>query len=230
MFLTGKIIRFSFFLLLLLLIGERVSKVSGYSLHQMVVFFLFFNFFDMLGQIFFRGIYHFRQIVISGEFDFNLLKPISPLFQALTRVTDVLDIPLFSIISFYLIKQAMKLPINLLFSFGILTFGALLIITAIHIFVAGIGVITTEVDHTIMIYRDLSSMARVPTDIYAPSIRAFLTFIIPIGIAFTIPAKAFLGILSSGFAIYSIIASLFFFALSLKFWKYALTQYSSASS
>lgn len=230
MFLTGKFIRFIFFLLLLLLVGERVSQVSGYSLNQMVVFFLFFNFFDMFGQIFFRGIYHFRQIVISGEFDFRLVKPISPLFQALTRVTDILDLPLFLIIILYLIKQAIGLPANTLFVFGILILGAILIITAIHIFVAGIGVITTEVDHTIMIYRDLSSMARVPMDIYAPSIRAFLTFIIPIGIAFTIPAKAFLGILSLNFALYSIFSSIVFFMLSIYFWRYALTKYSSASS
>lgn len=230
MFITGKFIRFGFFLLLLILIGERVSRVSGYTLNQMITFFLFFNFFDIFGQAFFRGLYWFRQQVISGEFDFRLAKPMSPLFQALTRHTDVLDVPLFVIIVVALVRQAVGMPLQTLGVFIVLTAAGMIIVTAIHVFIAGLGVITTEVDHTMMIYRDLSSMARVPTDIYAPSIRAFLTFIIPIGIAYTIPAKAFLGILSSGLIIYSIFASVIFFAASLVFWRYALTQYSSASS
>ena len=230
MFMLGKIIRFTFFIVLLVLIGERVSQVSGYSLNQMIIFFLFFNFFDIFGQTFFRGIYWLRHQVISGEFDFRLTKPMSPLFQALTRQTDVLDLPLFIIIVAILAKQAVSLPLSSLAVFLILIISGMLIVTAIHIFVAGIGVMTTEVDHTIMIYRDLSSMARVPTDIYSPSIRAFLTFIIPIGIAYTIPAKAFLQIISPIFIIYAILASLVFFSISIYFWRYALTKYSSASS
>src|SRR3989304_8625296 len=180
MFMIGKLIRFGFFLMLLILIGEKVSLVTGYSLDQMVIFFLFFNLFDIFGQTFFRGIYWFRDQIISGEFDFRLVKPMSPLFQALTRQTDVLDVPLFIIIIIVLIKPALTLsPLSLLF-FIILSLSGFIIVTAIHIFVAGLGVVTTEVDHTIMIYRDLSSMARVPTDIYSPSIRVLLTFIIPL--------------------------------------------------
>src|SRR4030042_278722 len=98
LFILGKIIRFSFFLILLTIIGERVSKISGYTLNQMIIFFLFFNFFDIFGQTFFRGIYWFREQVISGEFDFRLVKPMSPLFQALTRQTDILDLPIILIV------------------------------------------------------------------------------------------------------------------------------------
>ncbi len=230
MFMIGKLIRFGFFLMLLILIGEKVSLVTGYSLDQMVIFFLFFNLFDIFGQTFFRGIYWFRDQIISGEFDFRLVKPMSPLFQALTRQTDVLDVPLFIIIIIVLIKPALTLsPLSLLF-FIILSLSGFIIITAIHIFVAGLGVVTTEVDHTIMIYRDLSSMARVPTDIYTPFIRNLITFIIPIGIAYTLPAKAFLNLLSPWLFIASIAAAAVTLTASLKFWHYALTQYSSASS
>lgn len=230
MFIIGKFIRFGFFLTLLVLIADRVDQVSGYSLHQLVIFFLFFNFFDMTGQIFFRGIYWFRQQVVSGEFDFRLLKPINPLFQALTRQTDILDFPLLFIILAYLSIQALDQPLLNLIAFVVMAISGLIIVTAIHIFVAALGVITTEVDHTIMIYRDLSSMARVPTDIYALPVRLFITLIVPIGIAFTIPAKAFLGLLSTPLLLFSLFISTVFFYLSLRFWRYALTQYSSASS
>lgn len=230
MFIIGKFIRFGFFLTLLILIGDNVNQVSGYTLQQLITFFLFFNFFDIIGQLFFRGIYWFRQQIISGEFDFRLIKPINPLFAALTRQTDLLDLPLLFMITAYLVYQARLLPITTLALVLFLTILAFLIITAIHISVAALGILTTEVDHTIMIYRDVSSMARVPTDIYVLPIRFLITFILPIGIAYNFPAKAFLGILSFQFILLSILIAITFFFLSLRFWNHALTKYSSASS
>jgi len=230
MFITGKFIRFGFFLILLALIAERVDQVSGFTLQQLVIFYLFFNLFDIIGQVLFRGIYRFRQQILSGEFDFRLVKPMSPLFQALTRETDLLDLPLLIIVLVYLLQDALKQPFQNLIYFLVLFLAGVLIITAIHIFVAAFGIITTEVDHTIMIYRDLSAMARFPIDIYALPIRAFLTFIIPISIAFTVPAKAFMGLIALPTVIFSLFISTLFFLLSLRFWRFALTKYSSASS
>lgn len=230
MFILGKFIRFGFFLVLILLIGDKVQLVSGYNTHQLIIFYLFFNFFDLAGQLLFRGIYQFRQQVITGEFDFRLVKPISPLFQALTRFTDILDVPLLIIVLIALFSQMIKLSPAIIFLTLLVTFSGILIITSIHILVAAFGILTTEVDHTIMIYRDLSAMARFPTDIYSPFIRAFITFIIPIGVAFTVPAKAFLGLLHPTLFIFSFTISIIFFYFSLLFWRHALTEYSSASS
>lgn len=229
-FIIGKLIRFGFFMLLILLVGERVGSVSGYTTHQLIIFFLFFNFFDITGQLLFRGIYSFRQQIISGEFDFKLVKPMNPLFQALTSHTDFLDLPLLLIIVIVLIKESLSVDPGSIYLFIILTGSGLLIITAVHIIVSALGILTTEVDHTIMIYRDLSSMARVPVDIYTPAIRNLITFIIPIGIAYTIPAKAFLGLLHPVMFIYSFLIAIVFFYFSLLFWNYAITKYSSASS
>lgn len=230
MFILGKFIRFGFFLVLLSLISNQVKQVSGYTFDQMVLFFLFFNLFDIIGQLLFRGIYWFRQQIISGEFDFRLVKPINPLFQALTRETDILDMPLLIVILFFIAKSAIHQPLPNLLFFFIMFINGFVIVAAIHIFVAALGILTTEVDHTIMIYRDLSSMARFPIDIYTLPIRTLLTFIIPIGIAFTIPAKAFMGLVSVQTILFSILISSIFYILSLRFWNYALTKYSSASS
>ena len=226
MFSLAKLLRFAMFIGFIFLIHSQVKIVGGYSLNQMIIFFLVFNLLDLYGQIFFRGIYLFRNQVVSGEFDFRLVKPASPLFQALTRQTDILDVPLFFITLIYLITQVPTIsPLA-----PIMIVASLIVITSIHIFVASLGIITTEVDHTIMIYRDLSSMARFPIDIYTDNIRALLTFAIPIALAFTFPAKAILGLLSFPTVIISLLASCAIFWLSLKFWHYAINQYSSASS
>ena len=229
-FTSGKLIRFFFFLFFLSIIHQQVQQISGYSLEQMIVFFLMFNILDLFGQLFFRGIYWFRQQVVSGEFDFRLTKPISPLFQALTRHTDILDIPLFILTVVFLFYQNISLNPGQVIIFILSLVSGMIIITAIHIAVASLGVITTEVDHTIMIYRDLSVMARVPVDIYTDSIRAILTFVLPIAVAYTFPAKALLALLTFKWIIFSLIFSLIILWSTLKLWKYALTQYSSASS
>jgi len=230
MYLVGKLIRFLFFLIMLFVILGQTKTLAGYNQQQIIIFFLIFNLVDIIGQLFFRGIYFFRNEVVSGHFDLTLVKPANALFQILTVQTDLLDTPLLVIMLFLFIKQGIKITfIN--FLLFLLIFGAsFLIITAIHIIIASIGVITTEVDNAIWIYRDLSLMAKVPVDIYIDWIRSMFTFILPIAVIFTFPAKALLGILSWQWIIYSLIISVILFYISLKFWHFALTRYTSASS
>jgi len=230
MYLAGKFIRFFFFLWLLLRIGDQIEKVSGFTVDQLVTFFLVFNLFDIVGQIFFRGVYWFRQEVVSGKFDLTLLKPMSALFQALTTRTDLLDLPLFLVVIGALTQRGIGLGLTTWAQFGLMSAASLLLIAAIHTFVAAIGVLTTEVDHAIMIYRDLSTMARVPIDIYIRPLQVLLTFVVPVAVVMTFPAKAFMDLLSVTHLLLGIGLSGLFFLGCLRLWKYALREYSSASS
>lgn len=230
MYIAGKFVRFFFFIWFLYLVGGKTQNVAGYSLNQMVTFFLIFNLFDITGQILFRGIYYLRGEIISGALDFKLAKPLNILFQVLTRQTDLLDLPLLLIILGLLWRQGLEVDLNRALLFGTMGMASLTLIIAIHTLIAAIGVLTTEVDNTIMIYRDLSVMARVPVDIYINPIRALLTFVIPVGVIMTFPAKVLLGLLSWQVAILSFLMSGVFLWISLRFWQFALTHYSSASS
>ncbi|OGV96538.1 hypothetical protein A2W24_03425 [Microgenomates group bacterium RBG_16_45_19] len=229
-FTLGKLLRFVLFIGFIFLIGSQVQAVSGYSLQQLIVIFLVFNLFDLFGQIFFRGIYWFRDQIVTGEFDFRLVKPLNPLFQVLTRQTDILDIPLLIIVILALWRLPLALQAADLVLFGLFSLAACVIITALHILIAALGVLTTEVDHTIMIYRDLSGMARFPVDIYGQLIRSLLTFAIPIALAFTLPAQALLGWLTPRTAFLVLLSAGLIFSLSLKLWYFSLSRYSSASS
>jgi len=230
MYIIGKIIRFFFFVFLLVVVMGEKESLAGYDLGQIIIFFLIFNFLDMIAQILYRGIYHFRPQIISGQFDLTLVKPANPLFLILTADTDLLDIPLLLIVLIMLLKQNIKIVFPNLLMFLIVLISAFVIITAIHIFTASVGIITTEVDHIIWVYRNLSLMGRVPVDIYIDSVRFLLTFITPIALIFTFPAKALLGFLNWSLVLYSLLFSIVFIFCSLKLWHYALKQYSSASS
>lgn len=233
LFVLGKVIRFAAFLFILILVADRVRLLGGYSLSEMIFFFLTFNLVDTTAQMLYRQVYRFRPLIVTGDFDLVLTKPVHPLLITLLGGADVLDfiifLPLVGAIGYVALEAGWLTFINVA-SYLVLFLNALLIATAFHIAVLAFGVLTTAVDHTIMIYRDLTSLGRIPVDFYSQPVRGLLTFAIPVGIMMTVPAKAFMGALSAGFLVLSLFAGALFFYLALRFWRFALTRYSSASS
>lgn len=232
-FLLGKVLRFIFFGIFLIALVGQVKMLASYTLFQAAFFYLAFNLMDTITQLFFREVYRFRQLVVSGEFDLVLSKPMSPLFRALVGGADPLDllmlIPYIGMLLYVgRLLEGISFPNAFLFLF--LFANGFLVATACHIIVLAMGVVTTEIDHAVMIYRDLTSMGRVPVDIYREPIRGIITFVIPVGLMMTFPVKALLGLLSPQVIILSFVLGFSFFIFSLRIWKYALTRYSSASS
>jgi len=231
-FLFGKIIRFIMFFLFLYFLVRGTDSLAGYSINQTLFFFLTFNLVDIISQFLFREVYRFRSLIVSGGFDLVLTKPMSALFRSLLGGADLIDlvtIPPLLIALFYVGSLLDPTLINIGF-FIILVLNGLLIATAFHIAVLALGIITLEIDHTIMIYRDLTSLGRLPVDIYKEPIRSALTFLIPIGIMITLPAKTFFGMVNYQGVLLSFFAAALLMFGSLKFWYFALKRYSSASS
>lgn len=232
-FTLGKLLRFFLFLMFLFLISSRVKEIGGYNLWQMIFFFATFNLIDVTSQLLLREVYRFRTYVVSGDFDYFLTKPISPLFRALFGGSDILDFPMF-ILSILLVVVA-SMHIEGISLAGIvlyvsLVINGLMLAIAFHIFVLSIGILTTEIDHTIMIYRDITQMGRIPTDIYLQPIRNLITFVVPVGIMMTFPSKALMGLLSTFLIGLSFLIGLLSLYVSFKVWQLAIRRYSSASS
>lgn len=233
LFIIGKILRFSFFLIFLILLQTRSRGIEGYSLWQIIFFFATFNLIDTLPQLFFREVYRFRSYITSGEFDFFLTKPVSPLFRSLLGGSDILDLSMLLISTVFIIFSASQLANITLISaifYGLLIANAFTIAMALHILVIAVGVLTTEVDNTIMLYRDLTQMGRIPVDVYREPLSWIITFVVPVGIMMTFPAKALLGLLSPSAILISFLVSLSFLIASLSFWRYSLKNYSSIST
>ena len=110
----------------------------------------------------------------------------------------------------------------------VLILNGFLISLGFHIFVLGIGILSTAIDNTVLLYRDLTQMGRLPIDVYQEPLRGMITFIIPIGIMMTYPGKALPGLLSIQGVMIAFMFGLVF--LSLWFWSYALRHYTSVSN
>lgn len=234
LFMVGKIIRLAMSLLFLVLLRQNIQTFAGYTSDQLVVFFLTYQFIDIITQVVYRGVYIFSNLVRSGEFDFLLTKPINPLFRALTGKPDINDfIFLFpnSALALYILSL-LNLDITVLSIvwFCILMINAFLVATALHIFVLVIGILTTEVDGVIWIYRDLSYMGRFPVSIYMEPLRFTLFFLIPIGMMVTLPTEILLGLQPSYSIFWAFFVGFGSLFVSLRAWKWALKQYSSTGS
>ncbi|RJP47403.1 MAG: hypothetical protein C4584_00575 [Armatimonadetes bacterium] len=234
MFLSGKTVRFLMFFVFLFAVVSSAKTIAGYSLEQVIFFFLVFNLVDITVQFLYRGVYFFRPVVVSGNYDLDLLKPLPSFFRPLFGWADILDlVTLFPLWGYFLwfafSRNLMVGEVNILL-FLALFLNSIVLGFALHLLVAAVCVLTTEIDHLIMVYRDLTGMARFPTDIYQIGLQYVLTFTIPVVILITVPAKAFLGILSLQLLGVSFLVTGGFLAVSLMFWRYALRKYTSASS
>lgn len=233
LFIIGKIMRFTFFLLFLIIVLSKTNIVAGYTLWQMVLFYATFNLIDTLTQFFLREVYRFRSYVVSGNFDYMLTKPLSPLLRSLFGGSDILDlIPLLGLVIFigYIATHLGNVTVTSVLVYALLIVNAFLIALSFHIFVIALGVITTEVDNAIWIFREMTQLGRVPIEIYREPLSFVLTFVLPVAIMISFPAQALMGVLSLQWILVAFFFSGLFVFLSYRFWQYALKQYASASS
>ncbi len=232
LFLAGKLLRFGFFTAFIYFLVTEADRLAGYNVHQTIFFFLTFNVIDILAQFLFREVYRFRSLLVSGDFDLILTKPRNPLFRVLMGGADVIDLitipPLLAAVIYF----GKMLDPSFLHTtyFILLIINGLLISTAFHIAVLAFGIITLEIDHTIMIFRDLTNLGRLPIDIYKQPLKGVLTFLIPVGIMITLPAKALMGLVTFPGVLLSFGLGIGTIFISLKFWSFALKHYTSASS
>jgi len=228
-FTLGKVIRFAFMFFLLFFIFSKTKVLKGYTFQEAALFYMIFSLVDTISQILFREVYRFRQLVVSGSLDSVLLKPYHPFLRILVGGVDLLDVAL--LIPYTIIAIVIALQGHIVFGnfivFLALFINAIWITTSFHIIVLAFGVLTTEVDHTILIYRDITGLGRFPMAIYKEPIRSFFTFVIPIGIMTSFPPQALLGTLSPTAFIISFVISSILFYCAMNLWTYALKKYQS---
>lgn len=231
-FLFGKIIRFVFFLGFLFFLVKGTNTIGSYNLNQTLFFFITYTLIDTISQFLFREVYRFRPLIVSGNFDLVLVKPVNSLFRSLMGGADIIDlitIPPLIYATIYVGQMLHPSVLNVLF-YIILVLNGVVISAALHIVVLSLGIVTTEIDHTIMIYRDLVSLGRFPIDIYAEPVKGALTYFIPVAIMITLPAKYLMGLVSPIGVLSSLLIGGVAFFVATRFWNYALRRYTSASS
>lgn len=233
LFLFGKILRFLLFLMFLILLVSRTRILAGYNFWEVALFYMTYNLIDAATQMLFREVYRFRQQVVTGNFDLVLVKPVNSLFRALFGGTDLLDLitlaPFLIFIAFVFTKIPDLKLVSIILYFALIA-NSLIITMAFHIMVLSLAILTTEIDHAIMIYRDFTSMGKLPVEVYAQPLRSFITFVIPVGVMMSFPVNVLLRRLNYTGILIAVTISLIMLFISLTIWNYSLKRYTSASS
>jgi ABC-2 type transport system permease protein len=232
MFLIAKIFRFSVFFFFLYFLLKGTGKLANFSSNQIIFFFLTFNLIDVVTQFLFREVYRFRPLIIKGDFDLVLVKPINSLFRVLMGGADVIDlVTIPPLIILNIIYGASLHPSFIgVILYLILIINGLLIATSFYVALLAFAIVTLEIDHAVMIYRDMTNLGKLPVDIYKEPLRGFLTYIVPVGIMMTLPGKAITGLTTMWGIVVALIVGILSIFISLKFWNFALKKYTSASS
>ena len=234
LFIFGKLINIAIACFLIFSVVSSTDNLAGFNRDQVMVFFLVYSLVDHLSQFLFRGAYTFRWLVAGGGLDLELVKPLPSFFRAVFGWADVLDFitlwPLLGLVFYFFRRFSLVIGFLPFVSFLFLLINALLIAFAFHLLVCSVGVLTLEVDHLVWLWRDLFKLGRLPVDIYPPGLRFILTWIFPVAVLVSLPAKVILGLLNPWLGLLLLPFGLFLAWVSLVFWRFSLRCYSSASS
>jgi ABC-2 type transport system permease protein len=233
-YLIGKILRLGFFLAYLLAIFDHLPGLKGYSMPEVVLFFMTFNLVDIGSQFLFRGMYGIKYLIEEGDFDKILTQPAHVLFRISVMGVDLLDlltlIPVVGITFWTLARVPSEITPLAVVLYAVLLANAMVISYAIHVFVGALSVKTQELESAIWVYRDVMTLGRFPVSIYSEVIRGLLVTALPIGVMITFPAQALLGLFTWRGTLYSLALGLSFHVAAQWFWRRMLREYTSIST
>jgi ABC-2 type transport system permease protein len=170
-----------------------------------------------------------------GTFDFLLIKPADSQLLASTQVvapqaaTDV--VVGVGVVVFAMTRLQVALgPLDVAL-FLVMLLSGLVIVYSFLLLLATFAFWFVKLENVLVIFQALFGNAgRWPVTIFPPGLRVFLTFVVPVAFAVTVPAQALTGQLDLTTGLLAVVVALVFFAGSRVFWLVALRHYTGASA
>lgn len=218
----------------------KFNSIGGWNLGEMTFLYGLFIFSQGITSLCFNSLNSFEDLIINGDFDRFLVRPLSPLCQILCTNFEIASIAHFVIggtaliFGSYYANVSWSLPKGLFLIPVII--GAVFIQGGIRIIVASITFWTTKnraLVHTV-VYSS-KEFIHYPISIYNSWVKVFLTFIFPLAFVNFYPANYFLD--SSERTLFHPILQYFtplvgvvIFYLSCTFWKIGINKYQSTGN
>jgi ABC-2 type transport system permease protein len=223
----------------LLVVFSVRKSVAGWSWPEALVV---LGWFSLLKAVLDGGVTPSLTAVVegirTGALDFVLLKPADAQFLVSTARFDpwhVLDIAGALAILGYAFKQLGRLPrlADVLIA-GVLLVVAILLLYSLWILVVSASFWIVKVDNLTYLFGSVFDAGRWPIDVFGGVFRGILqiifTFVFPLALMTTYPARALLGKLDRPLAGLVLVGGIAFAALARAVWRRAIGFYTSASS
>lgn len=195
---------FAFFLIqfggiaFLALVFRQIPSLLGWSFYQLLFIYGFANIPRGIDHMFTDYLWILSgDVIVHGEFDRYLLRPIHPLFQIIAQRFQPDGIGEVIIGILLVIYASSKITISFTFSkiilMAIMLIFATLIYTSIKLFLASLAFWIKRSQSILFMFYSISDFAKYPITIYHKFIRSLITYIVPFALTAYIPASYFLG-------------------------------------
>jgi len=176
----------------------------------------------------------FNAAMHDGSLDYMLLQPVNSLFLvtfsriSIWRIADL-------IVAIILILTGVNLAGEVVTPFNVATFLLLIVTGSIVLYSLWLVLIAftfwfTKFDNNVTILQALTDTGRYPVTVYPWWLRVIVTYIIPIGLATSIPVQALRGDLNLQQVIIFLGVSVVTLLVASQVWSFGIKRYSSASS
>ncbi len=224
----------SLFLTIEIIFGQT-QKLGGWQKPEVYILMLFWLIADEVWGFFVgANLANLSQLVRTGEMDFHLIKPVSPLFVISTKFIQIRSLPRFLTEIILLIVVIKKFNIAITFFSAInatfLLIGSMFILYAFEILVNSLSFWLIKIDALEDLYGTFFQFGKFPMEVFPKTVRIIFLSAIPIAFIAYVPAAAMLGKWPWYGTIYVFAFAAFSLFCAFKFWNFALKRYSSASS
>lgn len=218
------------------LIFSAIPNLKGWSFYEILFIYGFAQIPRGIDHIFTDNLWILSgKIVVQGQFDRYLLRPLNPLFQLLAERFQPDGFGELIIGIILLVTSAAKLHISFSFISVLLLIFVVIcgafIYTALKLAVSSIAFWIKFAQSYLFMTYQLSAFAKYPMGIYPKGIRSLLTFVIPFAFTGYFPAAYFLGKenLFNG-VILTFLIAIIGSIISYTIWLKGMSRYESSGS
>jgi len=222
-------------LLLLWLIYGHGQKLGGWSLDAALVVLGVFTLLDGVSSTLLRPnlgaiVTHVQQ----GTLDFVLLKPIDSQFWLSCRTLSPWGVPEIvtglALAIWAALRAGARPGVSTILGGGLMLLSSVVILYSLWFVLATTSIWFVKTWNVTEVLRAALSAGRYPISAYPPGLRTLFTVVLPVAFLTTVPAEAILGRASSPWLLLSLAVAAGSLLLSRWFWRFALRDYTSASS
>jgi len=176
----------------------------------------------------------FNTAMHDGSLDYMLLQPVNSQFLvtfsriSIWRIVDLI-VAVILIVTGVRMAGDVVAPINIA-TFLLLMASGMLVLYSLWIVLIAFTFWFTKFDNNVTILQALTDTGRYPITVYPWWLRIVVTYIVPIGLATTIPVQALRGDLGPQQVILFLAIGIFTLLVASQVWKIGIKRYSSASS
>lgn len=220
----------------LYLVFQQIPTLKGWTFYEILFIYGFAQLPRGIDHLFTDNIWMLgMRIIVRGEFDRYLLRPINPLFHLISEnfqpdAFGELAVGI-AITALGAINLNLKITFINIILFIVFIIAGAIIYTAIKLFFASLAFWIKNSMPVMNIAYNISDFAKYPNKIYSKFIQAFITIIIPFAFTAFIPASYFTGQTSLTLALLGTIGVAIISAIiAYSTWLYGIKAYESAGN